>query len=118
MGVKLEVTKKITVNGQTYEGLDQVPAEVRAAFEQAIASGGTATNRTIRINGKTYGSWSEVPAPYRLLVRGITALAMRNVGSSMAPAPELRAEPAISLKKAITVLVLAALAYMLLRTIL
>jgi hypothetical protein len=84
VSIKFEIKKTFTVNGQAWKNAPS----------------------TIRINGKTYASWDDVPAPYRLLVRGITAIALRN-----AEPQALRAEPVISMKKVVVALGLAVLGY-------
>jgi len=118
MSVNFEVKRKITVNGQQYESLDQVPKEFRNAVQSALASGAT-TKATIHINGKTYSSLEAMPAPLRAIATAVTALAASKALDAKSPSePEpgaVRAEPVISLKRVLVVLMLAAGLFWLLR---
>ena len=113
------VHKKIRVNGQEYESLDQVPAEYRAAIEKALGGNATAATK-ITVNGHTYGSGNDLPAPVRAVVHGLALMALRKAESAspdVSPVGEVRAEPVVSLKKIVFVVAAAALVIWLARVI-
>ena len=110
MGIDVELKRKITVNGQDYESLDQVPEEFRSTVQNALASG-TAPKMTININGKTYSSVEELPAVLRTIIGGLTSLAMKP------EAEAVRAEPVLSMKMVVVAIGLAAMLYWLARLV-
>lgn len=115
------IKKKIMVNGQEYESLDQVPAESRAAIEKVLG-GNAAAATTITVNGHTYGSEKDLPAPVRAIVGRIALMALEKAESAKAeaeasPVGEVRAEPVVSLKKIVFVVAAAALVIWLARSI-
>ena len=68
---KTNVRTVIRYKGQKYSGLDQLPAEVRTAYESALAQG-TAPNATNRneqivVNGQHFASADELSAAERQL---------------------------------------------------
>ncbi len=73
METKIKVTTKIRCNGQEYASGEDMPADVRRAYEQAMASlkdssgvqGGKTTK--ILLNGREYGSAEEMPTDVRQL---------------------------------------------------
>jgi len=113
------VHKKIRVNGQEYENLDQVPAEYRAALEKALGGNATAATK-ITVNGHTYGSGNDLPAPVRAVVHGLALMALRKAESAspdVSPVGEVRVEPVVSLKRIVFVVAAAALVIWLARVI-
>ena len=114
------VHKKIVVNGQEYESLDQVPAEARAAIEKVLGPGAHAETTTkITVNGHTY-TGNDLPAPMRAMLDGIALMALKKAASAspaVSEVGEVRAEPVVSLKKIVFVAVAAALVIWLARAI-
>ena len=67
----LSVKRKITVNGKEYQSLDDLPPDVRALYDQAIASGKKeVTVRRIVINGQEVGGPDDLPADVRAALSG------------------------------------------------
>ena len=113
------VHKKIVVNGQEYESLDQVPAEARAAIEKVLGGNATAATK-MTVNGHTYGSEKDLPAPVRAVVNGLALMALKKAESAspeVSPVGEVRTEPVVSLKKIVFVVAAAALVIWLARAI-
>ena len=99
MITNVTVKTTIRVNGRVYGSVDEMPADVRQAYERALASMGattaekmasgstqtklvskdggttalTATKTTLRFNGQEYGSVDEMPATVRHLFEGVMA---------------------------------------------
>jgi hypothetical protein len=62
----LKVTRKVVVNGKEYHSLDDLPPELRALYDQAMASGKKeVTVRRIVINGHEVGGMDDMPADVR-----------------------------------------------------
>src|SRR5262245_43311056 len=123
MAISFDIKKTINVNGKEYASLEEVPAELRAAIEDAVASGAPTT--TIKINGKTVASADELPAPLRAIVRGLVDMAMKKrdlaaASPSDAPSPPrpgaLRPEPILGIKAILVVIGLAAMVFWLVRS--
>ena len=114
------VHKKIVVNGKEYESLDQVPTEARAAIEKVLGPGAHAETTTkITVNGHAYAA-KDLPAPMRSLLDGITLMALKKATSAsleVSQAGEVRAEPVVSFKKIVFVVIAAALVIWLARAI-
>lgn len=104
MATKMVVKTKIRVNGKDYAGVEEMPPEIRAAYERAIASlsgqppqpsgvtsvsiGRTATTltSTITFNGQTYHSADEMPADVRTLYNNVIATVVyESAGAGEAP---------------------------------
>ncbi|HEX4826237.1 MAG TPA: hypothetical protein VFV19_18195 [Candidatus Polarisedimenticolaceae bacterium] len=107
------VHKKIVVNGQEYESLDQVPPEARAAIEKALGPGASATATTqITVNGHTYAP-NDLPAPMRAILDGLTLMTLKKAQSAnpeaVSSVGQVRAEPTLSFKKIVILAALIAL---------
>ncbi len=100
MKTNVVVKTKIRVNGKEYASTQEMPPQIRAAYERALASlgshaahpsVGTASSHaqsdtpvasTITLNGQTYGSSDEMPAEVRALYNdAIATLTHENVVS-------------------------------------
>jgi hypothetical protein len=87
---KITVTTKIRCNGQDYASGEEMPADVRRAYEQAMASlkisGGVQGGRSstkILLNGMEYGSVEEMPTDVRQLYeRAICSVAANGATGS------------------------------------
>lgn len=63
------VKKKIIVNGKEYNSLDDVPADIRALYDQVMASGrGDATEKRIILNGRDVESIDGLPPEMRQML--------------------------------------------------
>jgi hypothetical protein len=85
---KTNVRTVIRYNGQEYSSLDQLPAEVRTAYESAMAHG-TAPKATDRkeqivVNGQHFASANELPAAERKLYDDAVSL-VRNSATISKP---------------------------------
>jgi hypothetical protein len=72
MNIKVTVNHKLTVNGKEYGSLDEMPEELRRAYERAVGGDqGVAglTQRAARIffQGNEYGTPADMPADVRKL---------------------------------------------------
>jgi hypothetical protein len=84
MNTKVTVKTKIVVNGREYHSLEELPAALRAAYEEAVASGAPAP-QTPRIvfNGQAYDTLDAMPAEIRQLYEA----ALANRPRQRAPSP-------------------------------
>jgi len=83
MTINVRVTRNIVVNGVEYESVEQMPQEIRATFERALAGGQRMTG-PITINGVVYPDLDAVPEELRSVLKpaiasstGIAAAAPR-----------------------------------------
>ena len=73
MGIefKVNVKRKFTVNGNTYGSLEEMPPELRQAFEKTISGAASArlavTTSKVVFNGKVYESVNEMSPEERQL---------------------------------------------------
>ena len=112
------MSPKIVFNGEAYDGLDSMPADVRAKYqgildalgaddreklEAAMGSGAgikinTTVRRKIRVNGKDYDSVEAMPAQvreaYERAMAGKEAGVVRAAGAMAAPPPAIDADDA------------------------
>jgi len=67
MGIdfKINVTRKITVNGKEYESLEDVPEEHRHTVQNAMGMAGTAAPGKMIVNGVGYDSLEAMPPETR-----------------------------------------------------
>ena len=69
--MSLNVKRKITVNGKEYHSLEELPPDIRAMYDKAMASGKKdVTVRRVVINGQEVGSMEDVPADVRAALAG------------------------------------------------
>jgi hypothetical protein len=69
---RTRITQTITVNGKHYSSLDELPPEIREAYEKAIAAGPDRTHVTIdrfTVTGKQSENMEYMPAEYRELLK-------------------------------------------------
>jgi hypothetical protein len=71
MALSIKYKTKIRVNGQEYSSVDEMPPEIRQAFERAMAgqTGATTTTKTFKVvfNGQEYNGLDQMPAAVRQL---------------------------------------------------
>ena len=71
MPVKINVKTKIIFNGKEYSSPDELPPELRKAYDQALANRSASqqmqitTSSKVTFNGQTYNSADEMPAEAR-----------------------------------------------------
>jgi hypothetical protein len=90
--MKIDVKTKIKYKGQEYSSVEELPPEVRAAYEKAMATGGASFNTKIVFNGQEYASLDQMPAAQRKLYQ--YALKLSHDTEVIAPAPAREAESA------------------------
>jgi glutaredoxin len=67
----LNVKRTVTVNGKQFQSLDELPPDIRALYDKAIASGKEhVTVRRIVINGQEVGGVDDLPADVRAALSG------------------------------------------------
>jgi hypothetical protein len=90
--MKINVKTKIKYKGQEYSSVEELPPEVRAAYEKAMATGGASFNTKIVFNGQEYASLDQMPAAQRKLYE--VALKLSHDTETIAPAPAREANSA------------------------
>ena len=97
--MKINVNKTIVVNGQKYASPEEMPEELRRAYQAAMGSGGlghltaaSGVKTRISFNGKEFASVDTMPPDLRKLYD----LAMAAADTEAAPSPEKLAGPAAS----------------------
>jgi hypothetical protein len=68
MPININIKTKFIYNGKEYANPDEMPPEIRTAYEQALAKGHISTRpqtTKITINGKTYESADDIPENLR-----------------------------------------------------
>jgi hypothetical protein len=81
MGIKVTINKKFIVNGKEYRSLDEMPQNIREAYEKALsvsAGGGLpvgppGVTARITFNGKSYAGVEEMPADVRQAYESLMA---------------------------------------------
>ncbi len=79
MGVTLKVKRKLIVNGKEYNSVEEMPPELRDAYEKAVSSGSGARiqkpqvsmETKIVFNGKQYESLEAMPGDIRRVYRSV-----------------------------------------------
>src|SRR5436190_19623953 len=82
--MKINVKTRIKYKGQEYSSVEELPPEVRAAYEKAMATGGASFNTKIVFNGQEYASLDQMPAAQRQLYE--IALKLSQDTEAIAPA--------------------------------
>ena len=65
--MKINVKTKIKYKGQEYSSVEELPPEVRAAYEKAMATGGASVSTKVVFNGQQYASLDQMPTAERQL---------------------------------------------------
>jgi hypothetical protein len=122
MGIQVNIRRRITVNGREYGSTGEMPADVREAYERAMAGGISIRSAKTRIvfNGREYAGLEAMPAETRQLYEKVLKAAESGTvpadlasgsacsGVSRAGAT-LSFDPSFSRKKAIVWIVLIAI---------
>ena len=111
MNTKITVTTKIVVNGKEYHSVEDLPPDVRSAYETAMASRAQAHGTShIVFNGRSYDSPEAMPAEVRRLYDAAMANLPNPGPSSPASTQELGApvEPAKASRVFVTALLIGA----------
>ena len=74
--VNINVKTKIRYNGREYSSPDELPPEVRAAYEKAITDG--EIKRRIVLNGQEFESENEMPGDERRLYDDVMSVIENN----------------------------------------
>jgi hypothetical protein len=82
--MKINVKTRIKYKGQEYSSVEELPPEVRAAYDKAMATGGASFNTKIVFNGQEYASLDQMPAAQRQLYE--VALKLTQDTKAIAPA--------------------------------
>src|SRR5207248_75728 len=82
--MKINVKTRIKYKGQEYSSVEELPPEVRAVYEKAMATGGASFNTKIVFNGQEYASLDQMPAAQRQLYE--VALKLSQDTEAIAPA--------------------------------
>ena len=82
--MKIDVKTKIKHKGQEYSSVEELPPEVRAAYEKAMAMGDASVSTKIVFNGQEYASLDQMPAAQRQLYE--VALKLSQDTEAIAPA--------------------------------
>jgi hypothetical protein len=90
--VNLRVKTKIRFNGRDYSSPSELPTEVRAAYEKAMADG--AARKKIVINGEEFSNQSDAPEDVRKLCDDVMSV-IENNGEVTLPGCR-RSEPLVS----------------------
>jgi hypothetical protein len=100
--VNIKVKTKIRYNGQEYSNPNQLPPEVRAAYEEAMASG--VANKKIIVNGRELTNQTQMPADVRKLCDDVMSVIENNGEVTLPVAP--RSEPLLTKRQLQVVLLL------------
>ena len=77
MAINISVKTRIRFNGQEYQSVDEMPAEVRQAYEKAMASlyqrNSLGSKSLVYFNGQEYSSIDAMPEDVRALYRQFMA---------------------------------------------
>ncbi len=71
----VSIKKKIVVNGHEYSSEEELPEELRKAYNQAMRAAPASPKAKIVINGKEYGSVGEMSSDVRQIYEGAMAAA-------------------------------------------
>jgi hypothetical protein len=91
-GMNIRVKTKIRYKGQEYSDPNQLPPEVRAAYEEALSSG--VTTRKITVNDQEFTNRGQMPANVRRLCDDVMSV-IENNGEVTLPVTG-RGEPLIT----------------------
>jgi hypothetical protein len=96
MSLKLAVKTRVVVNSKEYHGVEEMPPEVRSAYEKAMGPGGGPASAII-FNGRQYDKPESMPPETRRLYEAAVASLTRGTPVSPAvptEAPDGAIEPA------------------------
>jgi hypothetical protein len=69
--MKFNIKTKIRINGKEYASVDEMPADVRQIYEQALAGQTQKTTSKIVFNGEEYSSVEEMPAKIQQMYKAV-----------------------------------------------
>jgi hypothetical protein len=105
--MKINVKTKIKYKGQEYSSVEELPPEVRAAYEKAMATGGASVSTKIVFNGQEYASLDQMPAAERQFYED--ALRLTHDAEAVAPARKADAAALLTNRQRQLVLLFAVL---------
>lgn len=102
--MNITLKTKIRYKGQEYSSVDQLPPEVRAVYERAMAGGGNVvvnhgTGLRLVVNGKQYPSVADMSAAEKKLYDDAMQLIRDDVSAALTTSP---AESSVSTASATT----------------
>ena len=103
-GMNIKIKTRIRYKGQEYSDANQLPPEVRAAYQDSMKSG-SATKKIV-FNGEEFANQSEMPADVRKLYDGVLSV-IENNGEVTLPATR-PSEPLITKRQMRMILVVVA----------
>lgn len=107
MSVKITVKKRIVVNGKEYENVGDLPPDLRAAYERAVAARTTPSlSMRVTFNGREYDSLEIMPSGVRRLYEA----AMAAAANAKSPIDDVETAPAITPSPSLPRWVIVALA--------
>lgn len=117
MGIdfKINIKRRIKINGKEYGSLEEVPLEFRKTVQDALGAAGTPGSRgKITVNGVSYDSAEAMPQDVRLIYERSLKKA-EEAGEDVSPGParfglteDLKPEGAVSWKTIIVFLLAGA----------
>jgi hypothetical protein len=104
MKVNVDVRRKFIVNGKEYNSAEEMPPELREAYEKAVGSGAGVriekpqvhVETKIVFNGKEYDSLGGMPADVRRLYQSVMKSAEKGEASPEMLAAALGEDPALT----------------------
>ena len=92
--MNVTVKTKIRYKGQEYSSVNELPAEVRSAYEQTLVNGlvgtkNSAINTRLVFNGQQFSSPGEMPAAEKKVYDDVVQLIRDGADQSATPAPEI-----------------------------
>ena len=105
--MNIRIKSRIRYNGQEYSSPRELPAEVRAAYNQALRNPAAVTTRKIIINGEEFAGETDMPAGQKRLYDDVLALIQDNGAVTLPDAGE--AEPWLTAGQTKLVVLLAGL---------
>ena len=86
--VNVRIKSRIRYNGQEYSSPRELPAEVRAAYNQAMRNPAAVTTHRIVINGHEFAGEADMPAGQKKLYDDVLALIQDNGAVTLPPTAE------------------------------
>jgi hypothetical protein len=102
--MKIKIKTKIRCDGREYSGPNELPPDVRAAYDKATVSGTAQTK--IMVNGQEFANQDEMPDDIRKLYDDVLSVIENNGEVTLPTTP--RSEPLITKRQLEMILLLVA----------
>ncbi len=96
MPINLKVKTRIKINGKEYSSVEEMPPDVRALYEKAMAgrqssssSPQVSSHTKITFNGQTFNSVEEMPEEIRRIYESVMAAVDKNEAGLPLPDPSV-----------------------------